>query len=92
MGGGYPERGLSDQALIWMIARMQALTNLEFDIAAVRASTKPNLTEPVVDSTEGWVIDHAFPHYRTGPTTATTLSVPAGPVTVNITVNVGEHQ
>jgi kumamolisin len=26
------------------------------------------------------------------PTAATTLSVPAGPVTVNITVNVGEHQ
>jgi hypothetical protein len=48
-----------------MIARMLALTNLEFDIAAVRASTKPNLTEPVVDSTKGSVIDHAFPHYRT---------------------------
>ena len=47
-----------------MIARVQALTNLEFDIAAVRASTKANLAGAVVDSTEGWVIDHAFPHYR----------------------------
>ena len=65
VGGGYPESGLSDQALIWMIGRVQALTNLEFDIAAVRASTKANLAEAVVDSTEGWVIDHLFPHYRT---------------------------
>jgi uncharacterized protein (DUF2235 family) len=65
VGGGYPEGGLSDQALIWMIARVQALTNLEFDTAAVRADTKANIAEAVVDSTEGWVIDHAFPHYRT---------------------------
>jgi uncharacterized protein (DUF2235 family) len=65
VGGGYPQSGLSDEALIWMIARVQALTDLEFDIAAVRANTKPNLAEAVVDSTKGWVIDHAFPHYRT---------------------------
>jgi uncharacterized protein (DUF2235 family) len=65
VGGGYPQSGLSDQALIWMIARMQALTDLEFDVAAVQANTKPNLAEAVVDSTKGWVIDHAFPHYRT---------------------------
>jgi hypothetical protein len=48
-----------------MIARVQTLTNLEFDVAAVRACTKANLAEAVVDSTEGWLIDHAFPHYRT---------------------------
>ncbi len=65
VGGGYPQSGLSDEALIWMIARLQALTNLEFDIAAVTANTKPKLAEAVVDSTKGWVIDHAFPHYRT---------------------------
>ena len=65
VGGGYPQSGLSDEALIWMIARVQALTDLEFDIAAVKASTNPNLAEGVVDSTQGWVIDHAFPHYRT---------------------------
>jgi uncharacterized protein (DUF2235 family) len=65
VGGGYPQSGLSDGALIWMIARAQALTKLEFDIAAVRANTNANLAEPVVDSTEGWVIDHAVPHYRT---------------------------
>ena len=65
VGGGYPQSGLSDEALIWMIARVQALTKLEFDIAAVRANTNANLAEAVVDSTKGWVIDHAFPHYRT---------------------------
>jgi hypothetical protein len=47
-----------------MIARVQALTNMEFDIAAVRANTKANIAEAVVDSTEGWIIDHTFPHYR----------------------------
>lgn len=65
VGGGYPQSGLSDEALIWMIARVRALTGLEFDISAVRANTNPKLAETVVDSTQGWVIDHAFPHYRT---------------------------
>jgi hypothetical protein len=48
-----------------MIARVQALTSMEFDIAAVRSNAKANIAEAVVDSTEGWVIDHTFPHYRT---------------------------
>jgi uncharacterized protein (DUF2235 family) len=64
VGGGYLQSGLSDQALIWMIARVQALTALEFDTAAVKANTNANLAEAVVDSTKGWVIDHAFPHFR----------------------------
>jgi uncharacterized protein (DUF2235 family) len=64
VGGGYAESGLSDQALVWMIARVQALTGLEFDVAAVRSNTKPNIGGNVVDSTEGWPVDHAFPHYR----------------------------
>src|SRR5262249_10998956 len=65
VGGGYPQSGLSDEALIWMIARVRALTGLEFDISAVRANTNPKLAEAIVDSTQGWVIDHAFLHYRT---------------------------
>jgi uncharacterized protein (DUF2235 family) len=64
VGGGYSDSGLSDQALIWMIARVQALTGLEFDVAAVRSNTKPNIGGAVVDSTAGWPIDHVFPHYR----------------------------
>jgi hypothetical protein len=65
VGGGYPDPGLSDQALIWMIARLQALTGLEFDSDAVKADTHPNIAGSIVDSTIGWPIDHAFPHYRT---------------------------
>ena len=64
VGGGYPDAGLSDQALVWMIARLQALTGLEFDLSAVKAGTHPNIGGAVVDSTKGWLIDHAFPHYR----------------------------
>ena len=65
VGGGYADTGLSDQALIWMIARVQALTGLEFDLAAVQSNTKPNIGGVVVDSTQGWPVDHLFPHYRT---------------------------
>jgi len=65
VGGGYTDSGLSDQALIWMIARVQALTGLQFDVAAVRSNTKPNIAGAVVDSTQGWPVDHLFPHYRT---------------------------
>ena len=64
VGGGYPDAGLSDQALVWMIARLQALTGLEFDTDAVKAGIRPNIRGAVVDSTKGWPIDHTFPHYR----------------------------
>jgi hypothetical protein len=60
VGGGYADSGLSDQALIWMIARVQALTGLEFDVQAVRSDTTPNIAGIVVDSTQGWPIDHRF--------------------------------
>lgn len=64
IGGGNRDPGLSDQVLIWMIARIQALTNLEFDIARVKAVTTPNLDGEVVDSSKGWIIDQLFPHGR----------------------------
>jgi hypothetical protein len=65
VGGGWADSGLSDQALIWMIARVQALTGLEFDAQAVKSNTKPNVGGAVEDSTEGiWLLDHYFPHYR----------------------------
>jgi len=65
VGGGYPDSGLSDTALIWMIARVQALTGLEFDMAAIKANTAPKTDGSVVDSTKGWWLDHLLPHYRT---------------------------
>jgi len=64
IGGGYQDAGLSDQALIWMIARMQALTGLEFDIARVKAVTQPNPVGNIEDSAKGWWIDETFPHGR----------------------------
>jgi hypothetical protein len=53
VGGGYTDSGLSDQALIWMIAQVQALTGLDFDVAAVRSNIKTNIGGVVVDSTQG---------------------------------------
>jgi uncharacterized protein (DUF2235 family) len=64
IGGGYEDAGLSDQALIWMIARMQALTGLEFEVDRVKAITKPNPTGNIEDSAKGWWIDQTFPHGR----------------------------
>lgn len=52
VGGAYNDSGLSDEALIWMIARVQALTGLEFDVQVVRSNTKPNIGGVVVDSTQ----------------------------------------
>ena len=48
-----------------MIARVQALTGLEFDAQAVKSNTKPNVAGAVENSTERiWLLDHYFPHYR----------------------------
>jgi uncharacterized protein (DUF2235 family) len=66
VGGGRPDARLSDIALIWMIARAQALTGLEFDVAAIQATIKPNIDGEVYDSTAGiWQISRHFPHVRT---------------------------
>jgi uncharacterized protein (DUF2235 family) len=65
VGGGYPDSRLSDDALIWMIARIQALTGLEFDLESVRAATKrANPDGEIYDSSKGWIVDETFPHYR----------------------------
>jgi uncharacterized protein (DUF2235 family) len=65
VGGGYPDSGLSDVALIWMIARVQALTGLEFDTANVKATTTgANLDGEIYDSSKGWFVDKVFPYSR----------------------------
>lgn len=64
IGGGNRDPGLSDTALIWMVARIQALTDLEFDVARVKQVTRPDLDGEVVDSSVGWIIDQLFPHGR----------------------------
>jgi len=53
VGGGYPDSGLSDIALAWMIARTQALSGLEFDIPAVKqAITHANIDGEICNSIE----------------------------------------
>jgi hypothetical protein len=64
VGGGYPDSGLSDLALIWMMARVQALTALEFNVEAVRSQTRPRIDGAIIDSAKGWPLDEHFPHYR----------------------------
>jgi uncharacterized protein (DUF2235 family) len=65
VGGGYADSGLSDAALIWMIARIEALTGLEFDPVSVKAAVRPaNVDGEVYDSSKGWIVDETFPHYR----------------------------
>jgi uncharacterized protein (DUF2235 family) len=65
IGGGYADSGLSDAALIWMIARLQALTKLEFDVNAVRTETQGvSIDGEVVNSSQGWPIDTWLPHLR----------------------------
>ena len=64
VGGGYPEAGLSDIALIWMIARTQALTGLSFDEAAIRRALKPNIDGNIPNSAEKYPIDRNFPRSR----------------------------
>ena len=64
VGGGYPDAGLSDLALVWMIARARALTGLAFDLDAARASLKPDIDGEIYDSAKGWAVDTAFPRPR----------------------------
>ncbi|MBM3553806.1 MAG: DUF2235 domain-containing protein [Alphaproteobacteria bacterium] len=64
VGGGYEESGLSDIALIWMIARTQALTGLSFDNDAIRRALKPNIDGDIPDSAEHYPIDRNFPRSR----------------------------
>ena len=64
VGGGYPDAGLSDDALVWMIARMQALTDLEFDIPRVKSVIRPNANGEIYDSSKGWIVDEIFPRGR----------------------------
>jgi uncharacterized protein (DUF2235 family) len=64
VGGGRPDARLSDIALIWMIARVQALTGLEFDVEAIKASVDPNIDGEVYDSTAGLPLSRRWPHIR----------------------------
>jgi hypothetical protein len=55
---------LSDRALLWIIARLIALTRLEFDITAIKSGTKPKIDGDIPNSSVGWPISRIFPHLR----------------------------
>jgi hypothetical protein len=65
VGGGNSDPRLANLALVWMAARLQALTDLAFDdaaMAALGAAASPS--GDVVDSTIGWPLDHRWPRLR----------------------------
>ncbi len=64
VGGGYLNSGLSDISLLWMIARVQALTQLEFDLKNLHAATKPSLDGEIYDSSAGYAVSKALPAHR----------------------------
>ena len=66
VGGGDPDRRLANLALVWMAGRLQALTGLAFDDAAMAAiGAGASRLGEIVDSTIGWPIDHRWPRLRT---------------------------
>jgi hypothetical protein len=47
-------------------SRVKALTDLEFDLEAIKESVSPNVDGDVYDSTAGfWLISRHYPHIRT---------------------------
>ena len=66
VGGGLADPRLSNLALVWMACRLQALTGLAFDAAALKASAaKASVAGAVEDSTAGvWWLDHWLPKLR----------------------------
>jgi uncharacterized protein (DUF2235 family) len=55
IGGGWPETGLSDIALLWMAERAAALTGLAIDIRKLKRSAAPNPLGVQHYSATGWV-------------------------------------
>jgi hypothetical protein len=64
IGGGYPDTGLSDLSLIWMIARLQDLAKLEFNEANVLAATRPSVDGEVYNSSKGFWVSSLLPAQR----------------------------
>jgi uncharacterized protein (DUF2235 family) len=50
VGGGYANHGLSDVALVWMMARVSELTGLRFDSSVLKGIVKPDAGARVENS------------------------------------------
>jgi len=64
VGGGYKQAGLSDHALIWMIARTRELTGLEFDTDYIAEHFWPCAACSLFRSYRSWVLDRIRPYVR----------------------------
>jgi hypothetical protein len=64
VGGGYKQSGLSDHALIWMIARTHELTRLEFDTDYIAEHFWPCAACSLFRSYRSWVLDRIRPYVR----------------------------
>lgn len=54
VGGGWPETGLSDIALLWMAERIRAKTNLAIDLDKLRRESNPDHLGLQHASSTGW--------------------------------------
>ncbi len=67
VGGGYKQTGLSDQALIWMISRVQDKTKLEFENDYIAAHFWPCSACSAYRSYRGWWVSSLLPYVRAIP-------------------------
>ena len=63
VGGGYPERGLSDGALDWMIAKL-AGAGLVLDTRLIKSGIKPNALDVARDDALSWPFRDTPQRYR----------------------------
>jgi uncharacterized protein (DUF2235 family) len=65
VGGSYPDAGLSDLALHWMIRRVQAHTNLAFDESYIADRIKPDPFAEIYDSCSiAYASSEVYPYQR----------------------------
>jgi uncharacterized protein (DUF2235 family) len=67
VGGGYKQTGLSDQALIWMISRVQDKTKLDFDEDYISNHFLPCSACSAFRSDKGWWLSSLWPYVRSIP-------------------------
>jgi uncharacterized protein (DUF2235 family) len=78
VGGGYARAGLSDQALIWMVTRVEEKTGLEFDDEYLSTHFWPCSGCSSYRSNKGWWLSSILPFVRTIPKVTPDPSDPNG--------------
>jgi len=79
VGGGYAQTGLSDQALLWMMARVQDQTQLEFDVDYIQKFFLPCAACSSYRSYKGWWLSSLWPYVRAMPKVVKNAAGVAGP-------------